>query len=125
MKRQTRFTTERQILDRIDDAKLSIEELFKDAVKEDQASQQCLDNIRYKTDKMDRSNSQSIKEKIQLEINSEDFKMKQHRERSVKLNKRRNSIINVTLPRLKDTLAAFKTETMAFCGDDKGVVLGG
>lgn len=32
-------------------------------------------------------------------------------------------IEDTTLPKLKNALAAFRTETMPFCGDDKAVVL--
>lgn len=89
-KKQTRYTTEQQIIDKID------------AVKKRR-----LDFI---------SECEHL-EKIERGVDDED-----------RLGKLRKSVVRIeesTLPKLKDTLAAFRTDTMAFCGDDKGVVLGG
>lgn len=89
-KKQTRFTTEQQIIDKIDSVK----------AKRLNCIAEC-----------------ERLEKIERGVDDED-----------RLNKLRKSVVRIeesTLPKLKDTLAAFRTDTMAFCGDDKGVVLGG
>jgi uncharacterized protein YceH (UPF0502 family) len=56
-------------------------------------------------------------------IDLDKFHDNRSRDESEKLNKRRNRILQVQLPRLKNALAEFRTVTMPFCGDDKGVVL--
>ena len=90
-KKQTRFTTEQQIIDKIDETKSKLK-----SIQEECEHYECL-SFR-NTDDEDRLN---------------------------KLRKSAVRIEDATLPKLKNTLAAFRTETMAFCGDDKGVVLGG
>lgn len=87
-RKQTRYTSEQEILDAIDRTKASLVAL------RDEAS------------RLDKTHCGMADE-----------------ERLRNIEKKVRRIEDTRLPKLKNTLAAFRTETMAFCGSDKGVVL--
>lgn len=111
MKRQQkRYTTEEEILTAINELHKKAQDLFTEAIAEDRAAAGCLEEI--KTMTKDR-----MSEAEQMVINKLNHMRTQHMERSVKLNKSRNTILNAKLPRIKETLAAFKTAPMPFLED--------
>lgn len=116
-RRQTRLTTEEQITGRIDELKKRVELLLKSSIAEDGMAERGLSEIKRL------SQSRNITNAVQEQINSLAIEINKHRDSAVKMNKSRHRIEDATLPKLKDALAAFRTETLAFSKDDPGVVL--
>lgn len=124
-RKQTRYTTEKQILDRIDELTNRSDELLQEALKEDMAAGVALEQIKKLSMEVDRLNEAGRRKEagdVGMQINKLQFERKQCQERSAKANKSRNTIKDCTLPRMGQVLAAFRTEPMCFCGNDKGVV---
>lgn len=93
-RKQTKFFTEQEIIERIDALKAKSRELLEQACQHDELAKTCSDGL----------------------------SIEHHLKESERLNKTRHRIEEATLPKLKEALAEFRTELLPIT-DDRSVVL--
>jgi multidrug resistance efflux pump len=121
-RRQKRFTTEAAIISKIDSNLKRAEWLFSESVRLDDFAVTEYHRIPALEDGMESLKGKAL-DKARAEIHEIKKAADKAKEQSAKHNKSRNRILSGKLPKLKNALAEFRTVTMPFCGDDKGVVL--
>lgn len=114
-RRQTRYTTENEILAAIDTAKTTADQLIAETQELEEAIRAAVAAIaELESGHLDRKAHDSINELRHIaELN---------RESCEKKLKRATRLLDVKLPKLKRVLAAFRTEPMPFPGKDVAVV---
>lgn len=116
MKRQTRYTTEDEILAAIDTANTTADQLITETQELEEAIRAAVAAIA----ELEARNP--VDRKAQDRINELRHIAEQNRESCEKKLKRATRLLDVKLPKLKRVLAAFRTEPMPFLGKDVAVV---
>lgn len=114
-RRQRRYTEESEIISEIDLARKEADSCLVMAVECDAIAEKHYAQIR-------KLESGWITDKAQSEICDLKLRADKERQQAVKLSRRRNTIEQSRLPKLKQLLAAFRTMHMSIV-DDAGVVL--
>lgn len=122
-RRQKKFDSELSILADIHEYQRKADALLRSSLALDESVKERLHKCGDLRDEAEKTLSPTLKKELLEKSNQLEHDAHKDKDLSQKQNKTRNNILNCTLPRLKNTLAAFRTETFAFCGNDKGVVL--
>lgn len=114
MKRQKHYTSEEEILKRIDELKAQANLLQDQSIELEMESNHLMQQVA-------ELSKEKMTDGIQLKINKLVYDRKQLMAQCQKNNQLRNRITDATLPRMKSLLAAFRTEPFAFM-EDRSVV---
>lgn len=120
-RKQTRYTTEEQIIEVIDRKKAEAKRCLEWAVACDAEVEKAYKSIAELSLQMQSARGdkwQKMDEQCRLLKHEADL----NKQQAVRCSKRRNRIEGTTLPKLKDCLAEFRTKLMAYT-EDPGVVL--
>src|SRR5580765_5243951 len=116
-RKQKRYETEEAIIKEIDHVKANIQSLLSRSINEDDCAASDARDIARLQEQLIKTTKQDQIDKIFQCISASRHSFDLHKEASVRMNKRRGSLEKARLPKLKNALAAFRTEIMSYTED--------